>query len=154
MKNPTNYEHRTIFKGFQDEKLFEEKKWLFNCLGDNNLWYIADISSYAKKSFNATIVSKAPKTSKYGMSQSDDFWIGFRVDHKNNKVHKSNAEVNKSFRLSPGVNTGKRCLQADRKAKNRYETYKTKEITLQIRMLKKAQTNSRNRIEDLKSVTF
>lgn len=78
-----NYDHKIIPGGFQDQRLFEELKNIFDKLASNAQKFSTGASSNANESLNATTASKAPKSRCYNMTASADFRFSCAVGQKN-----------------------------------------------------------------------
>ncbi|XP_043468802.1 uncharacterized protein LOC122502708 [Leptopilina heterotoma] len=145
-ENPETYKHANIDDGFQDEKLFEDLKCLFNIMAKNANRFAAGVSSNPNESLNATIVSKAPKSRVYGMSTSSDVRVACSINKKN-EGEKYVPDLLNKLNVSPGQHTKKYTDNVDEKNKKRYLKSQTRPFKKRRLFLKKQKTELRNKKE-------
>ena len=82
VQNSESYKHSIIGDGFQNPKLFDALKCLFDVLATKTDRFAAGVSSNANESLNIIIASKAPKSRFYGGSASYDYRLAFAINKK------------------------------------------------------------------------
>ncbi|KAK0181800.1 hypothetical protein PV327_004048 [Microctonus hyperodae] len=73
IRDKENYDHKVIPGGFEDERLFADRKNIFDKLADNAQKFSSGASSNSNESLNATMMSKHPKSRCYSTTASADF---------------------------------------------------------------------------------
>ena len=106
INNLENYKHRNLpyGKDLTDESLHKALSEPFSNLDANKLAYLS--STQANKSFNNTVVSKAPKARHYSDSSSLQFWLSAGVSQKN-EGYNYIVDVHTNAGLSPGTSAKK-----------------------------------------------
>ncbi|XP_071632814.1 uncharacterized protein [Temnothorax longispinosus] len=152
-KDPENYTHSTVLGGFQNERLFEELKELFNKLANNAEKFSTGASSQANESLNNIMLKKAPKAVCYSLSESADFRYASAVAQKN-YGEKYVEEVYKYYELSPGSHLSKHVERCAKSARIRSTKAKTPLFKARRRALRKQRSQLRNRRDHLEGETY
>lgn len=129
VKDPENYKHKVIDEGFQDPRLYDDIKIIFDNLAEKKDSYVAGASSNINESFNASMVSKAPKRTLYGTSISGSGRAALTVGSKNEKSQYY-VDLNEGLNISPGKYTVHHNEKKFRKSEKRYQQSLTKDFKL------------------------
>jgi hypothetical protein len=70
LQDKVNYDHNIVLGGFNDQRLFEELRDIFQKITSNAEKFSCDASSNINENLNASMTRKAPKLRYYGMTAS------------------------------------------------------------------------------------
>ncbi|XP_011860412.1 PREDICTED: uncharacterized protein LOC105557707 [Vollenhovia emeryi] len=152
-KDPENYVHTTVLGGFQNDRLFQELKKLFDKLAANAEKFSTGASSQANESLNNIMSRKAPKAICYSLSESADFRYAAAVAQKN-IGEQYVQDVYEKYNLSLGAHLSKHVERCEKSARIRSAKAKTPAFKARRRILRKQRSQLRNRRDLFEGETY
>jgi hypothetical protein len=86
LQDKVDYDHKIVPRGCNDQRLFEELRDICQKISSNAQKFSCGASSNIKKSLNASMASKDPKSRCYCMTASADFQFACVVGQKETLV--------------------------------------------------------------------